>query len=74
MTTFETIVRELASAPEPLLLRVLSFIRLMKDNSALMTDITVSVPRVPGVDLGHVWIGDDFNEPLPDSFWLGEDE
>jgi len=24
--------------------------------------------------LGHAWMSDDFNDELPDSFWLGEDE
>lgn len=23
---------------------------------------------------GETWMSDDFDEPLPDSFWLGEDE
>ena len=31
-------------------------------------------PRVPGLHAGEVWIADDFDAPLPDSFWLGEDE
>jgi prevent-host-death family protein len=22
---------------------------------------------------GQVWVSDDFDDPLPDSFWLGED-
>lgn len=29
-------------------------------------------PRVLGLHEGQGWISDDFNEPLPDSFWLGE--
>ena len=28
-------------------------------------------PRVPGLNRGEVWMSDDFNAPLPDSFWLG---
>jgi len=28
--------------------------------------------RIPGLHLGKVWISDDFDAPLPDSFWLGE--
>lgn len=31
-------------------------------------------PRVPGRHAGEVWIADDFDEPLPDSFWLGDEE
>jgi len=27
--------------------------------------------RVPGLSRGKIWISEDFDEPLPDSFWLG---
>lgn len=30
--------------------------------------------RVFGQHAGMGWISDDFNEPLDDSFWLGEDK
>jgi hypothetical protein len=31
--------------------------------------------RIAGLHehLGHAWISDDFDDELPDSFWLGED-
>jgi antitoxin (DNA-binding transcriptional repressor) of toxin-antitoxin stability system len=29
-------------------------------------------PRVPDLYPG-IWISDDFDEPLPDEFWLGEE-
>lgn len=32
------------------------------------------VRRVPDLHPGAFVFGDDFDEPLPDSFWLGEDE
>jgi hypothetical protein len=73
MTTFEIIVRELASVPEPLLLRVLSFIRLVKGSDTLATDSS-RAPRLPGLHQGQVWMSGDFNDSLPDSFWLGDDE
>ena len=28
--------------------------------------------RIPGLHPGH-WMSDDFDEPLSDEFWLGED-
>lgn len=65
MTTFETIVRELASAPEPLL-RVLNFIRLVKGSSTSETDAS-HAPRIPGLHAGEVWMSEDFNEPMPNS-------
>lgn len=30
-------------------------------------------PRVAGLHAGQWWMSDDFNDPLPDEFWLGED-
>jgi len=30
------------------------------------------VPRIPGLHPGAIWVSDDFDEPLPDEFWLGE--
>ena len=29
--------------------------------------------RVLGLHEGQIWIADDFDVPLPDSFWLGEE-
>lgn len=29
--------------------------------------------RIPGLHAGMIWISDDFDDPLPDEFWLGED-
>jgi Protein of unknown function (DUF2281) len=29
-------------------------------------------PRVAGLHAGQTWVSDDFDEPLPDEFWLGE--
>ena len=30
--------------------------------------------RVAGLHDGQIWISDDFNDPLPDQFWLGDDK
>ncbi len=36
---------------------------------------TVAQPRIAGLHAGNIlYISDDFDDPLPDSFWLGEDE
>lgn len=32
-----------------------------------------AAPRTPGLHAGRYWIADDFDAPLPDSFWLGTD-
>ncbi|GEM_PF-6491345 len=28
--------------------------------------------RIPGLHTGTTWMSDDFDDPLPDEFWLGE--
>lgn len=33
----------------------------------------VPAPRTPGLHAGRYWIADDFDAPLPDDFWLGEE-
>jgi hypothetical protein len=33
----------------------------------------VFVERIPNLHLGG-WMSDDFNDPLPDEFWLGNDK
>jgi Protein of unknown function (DUF2281) len=72
MITIETIISELDSLPEPLLAEVLSFIRSTK-SKALSSPNQLSAQRVAGLHDGQIWISDDFNDPLPDEFWLGED-
>jgi hypothetical protein len=73
MTILETIVRELTSAPEPLLLKVLDFIQSTKVNSTTLVSNSSDSPRVADLHQGQIWMSDDFNEPLPDEFWIGED-
>jgi hypothetical protein len=28
--------------------------------------------RVLGLNQGEIWMSEDFNDPLPDEFWIGE--
>ncbi len=30
--------------------------------------------RIPGLHEGMIWVSDDFDDPLPDDFWTGDDE
>lgn len=34
----------------------------------------LSALRTPGLHAGQYWIADDFDAPLPDGFWLGEED
>ncbi len=35
---------------------------------------TAKKPRILDLHKGQVWMSEDFDEPLPDEFWLGEDK
>jgi prevent-host-death family protein len=47
---------------------------LAKDNEPKARLIPIVSPvktRVPGLHRGMIWTSDDFDEPLPESFWVG---
>jgi hypothetical protein len=73
-SAIESIVRELEKIPEPAQLKVLEFIRSLED-SATTNDLHPSAlsPRILGLNRGSMKMSDDFDEPLPDEFWLGEE-
>lgn len=49
--------------------QVLDFVEFLTQKSISKQP---DVKRIPNIHQGKIWISDDFNEPLDDSFWLGE--
>jgi antitoxin (DNA-binding transcriptional repressor) of toxin-antitoxin stability system len=49
---------------------------IQKDEEPLAEIVGISVPkkgkRVAGLNRGKIRMSDDFDAPLPDEFWLGE--
>ena len=43
------------------------------DTESSPIDVDLSKPRVFDLHQGAMWTSDDFDDPLPDEFWLGED-
>jgi Protein of unknown function (DUF2281) len=74
MSTIESIVQELEKIPEPMQLSVLAFIHSL-DASATPENHHPSElpPRILGLNRGAMKMSDDFDETLPDEFWLGEE-
>jgi Protein of unknown function (DUF2281) len=70
----ESIVREPEKIPEPTQLSVLAFIHSL-DASATPDNHHPSElpPRILGLNRSAMKMSDDFDEPLPDEFWLGEE-
>lgn len=43
---------------------------------ARLVPVQVAAPRkkrVAGLNRGAIWTSEDFDEPLPDEFWLGQE-
>jgi hypothetical protein len=44
------------------------------DTETISTEVDLSKPRILGLHPGAIWMSDDFDDPLPDEFWLGDDK
>ena len=73
MNTKELIVREVESTSEDLLSEVLEFVKSIKRQQPISIS-TVPSQRISNLEQGKIIMSDDFNEPLPDSFWLGVED
>ena len=74
MSTIESIVRELEKITEPMQLSVLAFIRSLDVSSTPENHHPSELPpRTLGLNRGAMKMSDDFDEPLPDEFWIGEE-
>ena len=47
----------------------LYFVEKIKSQEEKASDLQ---SRVAGLHRGNVWMSEDFNEPLPEEFWLGD--
>jgi Protein of unknown function (DUF2281) len=74
MSTIESIVQELEKIPEPMQLSVLAFIRSLEGSETTENYHPSELPpRILGLNRGAMKMSDDFDEPLPDEFGLGEE-
>ncbi len=46
--------------------------RSIPENTSVEAALPPGQQRVLGLHQGMGWMSEDFNEPLPDAFWLGE--
>ena len=65
----DLITTKLKTLPVEKQQQVLDFVEFLAQKSALESQ---ALQRVPDLHRGKVSMSDDFNEPLEDSFWLGE--
>jgi hypothetical protein len=69
----ETLLREIESLPKVHLETLLDFVQFLKFRENQKAQGIGAAQRVPGLDAGTTWVSDDFDEPLPDSFWFESD-
>lgn len=52
-----------------------SLASFMRDALVFYTELPalVAQPRQPGLQPGSIWASDDFDEPLPNDFWAGDE-
>jgi hypothetical protein len=52
-----------------------SLASIIRDATVFYTELPTLViqPRKPGLQPGSIWASDDFDEPLPDEFWAGDE-
>ncbi|BAB77672.1 DUF2281 domain-containing protein [Anabaena sp. FACHB-709] len=73
--TTSDLIAKLETLPPEKLQQVLDFVEFLAQKYT-QTPESEQTPqkRVLGLNQGEIWMSDDFNEPLPDEFWLGEGE
>lgn len=69
-TTSEIVAQLQTLAPEQQQ-QVLDFVEFLAQKYVIVPQ---EVPKQRVMDLfkGQIWMSDDFNDPLPDEFWMGE--
>jgi hypothetical protein len=47
----------------------------VKGVTTIQVEVEATAPkkRVMGLHPGSIWMSDDFDDPLPDAFWVGEE-
>lgn len=65
----DLIINKLKNLPVYQQRQVLDFVEFLSLKSASEQN---NIKRVPDIHQGKIRMSDDFNEPLDDSFWLGD--
>jgi Protein of unknown function (DUF2281) len=78
MTIKQIIQSKIDILPEQKQAEVLNFLNFLIASQAKIDDREVSNvqpkrQRVLDLNKGEIWMSDDFNAPLSDEFWLGEE-
>ena len=71
----DALIAKLQNLPPEQQQTVLDFAEFLvqKNTQSQATPTQEVQQRVPDLNRGEAWMSDDFNEPLPDEFWTGEE-
>ncbi|MBE9215257.1 DUF2281 domain-containing protein [Plectonema cf. radiosum LEGE 06105] len=71
----EVLIAKVQSLPPEQQQTLLDFVEFLEHKNTQSQPISTQPvqQRVLGLNRGEVWMSEDFNEPLPDEFWLGEE-
>lgn len=71
--TTSEVVAKLQKLPPEQKQQVLDFVEFLASKySQEASDKSKKKKRIAGLHEGKGWTTEDFNEPLPDEFWMGE--
>jgi hypothetical protein len=65
----ETLIAKLQTLPLEQQQTLLDFAEFLAQKHAQPQPVQ---QRVLGLNQGEIWMSEDFNDPLPDEFWTGE--
>lgn len=71
----EILLNKIQALPPEQLQQIEDFIEFLTQKYVHpnIKDIIPQPPRILGLQKGKGWMSEDFNNPLPDEFWLGEE-
>jgi hypothetical protein len=73
--TTSELIAKLQTVPPEKLQQVLDFVEFLAQKYTQPPEVQETPQqRIPDLNKGEIWMSDDFNDPLPDEFWLGEGE
>jgi Protein of unknown function (DUF2281) len=73
ITLPEKLLVQLQTLPPEQIQQVIDFVEFLnKKYVQSQPNQQIQQSRVLGLHAGKGWISDDFNEPLPDEFWIEE--
>jgi hypothetical protein len=72
MATLDLITQRTRVLPENMQQEVLDFVEFLFSKTTKAVEVQPQARRVAGLHSGQAMIADNFDDPLPDSYWLGQ--